>query len=274
MSDHGPDAVIIGAMKCATTTLHNYLARHAQVVTGKRKELDFFSHDEVWGRGLDWYQQQFPSSDTDAIRLDSSPNYSKRQHWPFAAERLAATNPRAKLIYLIREPVSRAKSAYVHELAAGREHRSVDAAFSDNTNPITQTSRYAWQLEPFLERFSREQLLVLRFDQMVSVPDTAVARALRHLGVAEAAISTEEPVAINASASKTMPTWLARRVPSTKARSVLRHLIPRVADRPIPDITIPDGLALSMRRYLLDDLRQLQASGFVDVSDWIAEAED
>ena len=56
-----PDFVIIGAMKCATSTLHDQLARVRGVSMSEPKEPNFFSDELNWAKGLDWYSSLFES---------------------------------------------------------------------------------------------------------------------------------------------------------------------------------------------------------------------
>ncbi len=261
--------VIIGAMKCATTTLHHHLGAHRSICTAAGKELDYFSRDELWDRGPEWYLAQFPDPGDEQVLLDSSPNYTKRQHWPDTAARLAGANPDARLIYLVREPIARTRSAYLHELAAGREHRDPRTVLTDHTNAITQTSRYAWQLEPFLAEFGPDQVCVVRFDHLVAEPVATLELVLEFLGLEPTPGLGSGPVPENASDDKTMPTALVRRLRVPRARGLLRRLHPRLAEAALPDAEIPDDLERSIRRYLRADLEALQRTGLVDVADWI-----
>ena len=54
-----PDFLIIGAMKSATTTLHEQLARQPGFCMSRPKEPNFFGGDDVYARGFDWYASIF-----------------------------------------------------------------------------------------------------------------------------------------------------------------------------------------------------------------------
>ena len=56
-----PNLVIIGAQKCATSSLHRYLDAHPDVAMSDPKELNFFIEEKEWSRGLDWYRSHFPA---------------------------------------------------------------------------------------------------------------------------------------------------------------------------------------------------------------------
>ena len=262
-----PEIVIIGAMKCGTSTLHRYVAHHPNVVEGHTKELDFFSTESNFERGQEWYNGVFTGWQPGQLRIDSSPNYTKRQLWPTPSERLAAANPQAKLIFLMREPISRMRSHYLHSLAAGREHRPIDVVLSDLDNHIVQTTRYWWQLEPFFDRFDRSQILLLRFDDLVKESKATVTKTLSFLGLDDVRELPE--VNQNPTDIKKYPTTLARILPMKRSRGLLRRIHPRLAERPLPNPQVSDSVTRSVRDYLRDDLTHLNDSGMVDVSDWL-----
>ncbi|NJD32344.1 MAG: hypothetical protein FIB04_10705, partial [Gammaproteobacteria bacterium] len=68
-----PDAVILGAQKCGTTSLHGYLVQSPGVIAPLRKEVHFF--DLNYGRGAAWYRAHFGRVGEAGINLDSSPYY-------------------------------------------------------------------------------------------------------------------------------------------------------------------------------------------------------
>ena len=54
-----PDFLIVGAMKCATSTLHDQLSLQPGIFMTELKEPNFFSNDEQYCKGLDWYLSHF-----------------------------------------------------------------------------------------------------------------------------------------------------------------------------------------------------------------------
>ena len=70
-----PNLVVIGAMKCGSTSLHHYLDAHPAVSMSDHKELNFFYRPQRWQRGADWYRGHFDS--TALVRGESSVNYTK-----------------------------------------------------------------------------------------------------------------------------------------------------------------------------------------------------
>lgn len=177
-----PTLVIIGAMKCGTTALHDHLARHPQIAMSRPKELNFFfgpaRADAAagwsagnWSRGLDWYAGHFDAGVP--VRGESSPGYTSPDH-PGVAQRMAATIPGARLIYLVRDPIARALSQYDHHRADGAERRDLAEALTDPAGQYLSRGRYHERLLPFLSHFDREQIMVvaqedLRHDQATTL---------------------------------------------------------------------------------------------------------
>ena len=114
MSGRLPDFMLIGAMKSGTTTLHAYLSRHPGLFLCTPKEPGFFSRDERYARGLDWYRELFTDAQPEQLCGEASTCYSRWPHFENAAPRIAADVPGAKLLYITRDPVERAYSHYRH----------------------------------------------------------------------------------------------------------------------------------------------------------------
>ena len=155
-----PNLIVIGAMKAGTTSLHHYLSLHPDVMMSREKELDFFIEDKNWHRGVDWYRAQFASDA--AIRGESSPNYTVYPRITGVPERMHAVVPGARLIYVLRDPIERMLSHYVHSYADRREDRRFADALTDPPdNRYVAGSRYHMQLQQYPQWFPRAAILVI-----------------------------------------------------------------------------------------------------------------
>ncbi len=200
-----PSFVILGAQKCGTTALFNYLEQHPRVGRSWRKEVDFFS--ERYGEGEAWYRAHFDRTSRlaarDAIAGEASPNYLVH---PEAPARMAALLPDARLVVLLRDPVARTCSHYNHTVRRGVEPLSFDEALDREPERLAEARRqmahdpaggtiafqrhaylarsaYAEQLEAWLAHFDREQLLVLRAEDFWDDPAAGYGAVLDHLGL-------------------------------------------------------------------------------------------
>ncbi|MEB3209752.1 MAG: sulfotransferase [Leptolyngbyaceae bacterium] len=177
-----PNLVIIGAMKCGTTSLHHYLNRHPEIHMSATKELDFFIEEKNWKRGVNWYQSQFKSFTK--IIGESSPNYTKYPIFKNVPKRMHRIIPDAKLIYLVRDPVKRALSHYMHQYTARCDSRTVDEAFSTlENNHYIQCSLYGKQLEYFLNYYSLSNILIMSLEELSQKRSESLTRIFRFLDV-------------------------------------------------------------------------------------------
>src|SRR6185295_6140807 len=115
MSDPRPDFVVIGAMKCGTSTLHVQLAAQPGFFMSEPKEPNFFSDDAEFARGEGWYRGLFAGAGEGDLRGESSTHYTKLPTHPRTVERLASELGRdLRFVYVVRHPVDRLVSHYVH----------------------------------------------------------------------------------------------------------------------------------------------------------------
>jgi|SRR5690242_3518862 len=118
-----PHFLIIGAQRCGTTSLFEYLARHPDVAPPSAKELHFF--DSEYHKGDAWYRERFPSLRNGFITGEATPYYIFHPHTP---TRVRDWNSKVKLIVLLRNPVDRAYSHYHHEVRLGTESLDFETA--------------------------------------------------------------------------------------------------------------------------------------------------
>ena len=146
-----PDFIIIGAMKSATSTLHNQLGAQSGVFMSTPKEPNFFSDDEVYSQGIGWYSGLFSDADVEDICGESSTHYTKLPDYPDTIQRLKAAVPQPKLIYVMRDPIDRLISHYMHQWSQGVISCDIDQAIDDYPELIDY-SCYGLQIKPLLWR--------------------------------------------------------------------------------------------------------------------------
>ena len=179
-----PNLLIIGAQKCGTTSLHAYLDLHPEVHMAAEKELDFFIADRAWRNGPDWYAARF--RDDAPVRGEASPNYTGWPVWDGVPERAARLVPDARLVYLVRDPLERIESHYLQRRLEDGERGDIATAIGDVDDPqnlFVARSRYATQLERWLEHFPQEGVLVLPAEDLRDRRRAAVAAVLAHVGL-------------------------------------------------------------------------------------------
>jgi len=180
-----PDFIVIGAMKSATTTLHEQLARQTGLFLSRPKEPNFFSDDENYAKGFDWYASFFEGAGDSHLLGESSTHYTKLPTHPRTVERMMRALSRVKLIYVMRHPIDRLTSHYFHELTVGRIKVGLEEAIDSNPE-LVDYGRYSLQLEPYLAAYGPESVLPVFFDRLVARPDLELGRIGRFLGLSQA----------------------------------------------------------------------------------------
>jgi hypothetical protein len=177
-----PNLVVIGGLKCGTTSLHHYLNLHPQIAMSRPKELNFFVAELNWDLGRDWYSRHFDPAA--AVRGESSPHYTNLPRFTGVAERMRAVlGEAARLAYLVRDPVDRMLSHYLHNLGGGYETRALVDALADPESAYVARSRYAMQLEPYLREFGAERITVISREELRDDRTGTMRRIFRHCGV-------------------------------------------------------------------------------------------
>jgi hypothetical protein len=179
-----PNLFIIGAAKSGTTSLHHYLDAHPEISMSEPKEPRLFA-DAGWEGKLRDYAGMFPSPEA-AVRGESSTRYTRFPVAQGIPERVASRCPDARLVYIVRDPVDRVVANWLQRYAGMLEHRSLVAVLRDLDQPgnfYVAASRYATQLEQWLEHFQRGRILVLDQEDLRRDRTETLLRVLRFLEV-------------------------------------------------------------------------------------------
>lgn len=176
--------MVVGAQKAGTTWLFECLDEHPQVFVPRVKEVHFFDRPEdsrfsQRHRGLDWYFSQFPDEPAFKARGELTPDY---MFYPHVVDELYELNPAMRIIFMLRNPVDRAYSAYWMR----RRHDAGLADFAALADPASNyvtRGFYARQIAPYLERFPREQVRIYIYEEAVRDPEPFVADLYAFLGV-------------------------------------------------------------------------------------------
>lgn len=190
-----PDFLIIGAQRCGTTSLYNYMVKHPSIIPAFRKEIHFF--DRSYRNGIGYYRTFFP------LRKEVEQNIGERKitgeatpiylFHPWVAKRVYTWLPKVKLIILLRNPVDRAYSHYQMNIRLKIEDRAFEEAIErefkefppDKTEDIWLDKRkanayahysyinrglYISQIQQWLNYFPKEQFLFLKSEDFFLDP--------------------------------------------------------------------------------------------------------
>ncbi len=181
MREKKPSFVIVGAMKSATTTLYEQLVKQPGIYMPSLKEPNFFSDDGQYGKGLQWYLELFDESQTGDILGEASTHYTKLPTYPETLSRMAASLVSPKIIYVMRDPMERLVSQYIHEWSQGVISMPIDDAI-EACPELIQYSQYHYQIAPYIERFGTENVLPVFFEQIKANPELVLSRVCDFIG--------------------------------------------------------------------------------------------
>jgi hypothetical protein len=175
-----PDFVGVGAQRCGTTWWYELICEHPGVQSGLAKErhfFDVFATEEMTDDDLASYQRCFPRADGQ-IAGEWTPRYAY-DFWTPSLLRRAA--PEAKLLFMIRDPLARLRSAIKFRLSMDPPDGPEELARI--CNEAAARGRYADQLERMLRWFGPDQVLVLQYERCVRDASAEIERTYGFLGI-------------------------------------------------------------------------------------------
>lgn len=265
-----PNLIIIGSMKCGTSSLHRYLSVHPDIQMSFPKELNFFMGKNWRKRELDWYLDFFQGQFQ--VRGEASPNYTKFPFIGGVPQRIHQVSPQARLIYMVRDPVDRAVSHYVHNISKGRETRPIEKAITAKGHYIS-VSRYAFQLEQYLHYFSMDQIKVISLKELSVDPGKVVSEVLGFLGVDVSLSHRIFSQVFHTTEEKKRPVIVARRLaqfsPFGKPVGIrIRRRFSRLLERPIERPVVSAQLRERMTEILAPDTERLRELTGLSLNQW------
>lgn len=259
-----PNFFIIGAMKAATSSLHDQLAAIDGVFMSDPKELYFFSDDPVYAQGLDWYAEHFATaSDTDIVG-ESTTHYAKLPTYPSTIDRLDAAIDDPRFIYVMRHPIDRLLSQYTHMWLEREVTVSFDEAIEGAVPELIDYSRYSYQLEPYFERFGANRVLPVFVDRLRSHGSAELSRVSAFIGIDREVAWNDNIDANNVSAERLQQSSVRDGLKKVPGYDRLRSLVPeatieRVRDRwrPTDRPSLTPAQEAAVTEVLDADLSQL-----------------
>ncbi len=233
-----PNYLVIGAQKSATSSLCALLGQHPDVFMCEPKEPYFFSHDEIFAKGMAWYESLFEAGSPAAAVGEGSTTYTQHHLYPYAPARIAEALPDAKLVFMARHPLDRIVSHWMHlRTKGGRETLPLSEAVRARPEYLDH-SAYTRQLDLYRAHYPADRIHLMLFDEFKSDPESAVRGCLAFLGGDPGAWIPEDATrAHHSSASGRADTGLLRPLRRVPGFDALRDLA-------------PTGLRESFRRVL------------------------
>jgi hypothetical protein len=246
-----PDLFIVGAPKCGTTSLYNYLRGHPDVFLTALKEPQFFAGDRVVRRGMTYpddmeqYLAMFAEAGDQKRVGEASTSYLES---PQAPARIFEFEPRARIVAMLRNPVDMIYSLHGMRVSQGVEPKvSFAEALADEPSrpgygivgdqsavKYRDRARYGEMLPHWFDTFGREQVHVIITEDMARDPRATFVRLLEFLDLAP----------------DYQPESFARYNISHRPRSrLLSRLYARLPHRTVP-VTATDRLTIPLMKLL------------------------
>lgn len=225
-----PDIFVIGAMRAGTTNFCADLATHPHVVVPHLKE------PWVLVRSLgrvnvaqSMYQDLYGGANAShQLLVDGSTSNSMLPQHPSVAGLASKLAPRARILYLVRDPVQRAISQFRHQLAWGVATHDEFAASIRYDSTFIDYGRYWWQLQPWLAAFGRDAIRVILFEEYTADRRRVVSDVAVSLGLDPSLVTIDEEAILNQSSDARMVSALWRSVLLSDAyQTRIRHKIPQ-----------------------------------------------
>ncbi len=300
-----PDFLVIGAARSATTSLHYYLDQHPRITMSRIKEPNHFAFDHstdpprplidpgspivtksVPDRHA--YEQLFAHAGAGDVLGEASPLYLYVREAP---EQIRRALPDPKLVAVLRNPVDRAYSHWLHirrdspETAIAAFTRGCEQEMAEppgyspyaGASHVLRMGLYDEQLQRHLDEFGADALLVLSYDEVTGRPATALERICDHLGVPRHDFDTDVQYNRSGVAGGAMRARVGRVVRAVQP--TLKRVLPDAAvarlgrlraerDRPDAPPPIPADLRARLVDWYRPSVERLRAMDVVDTSGW------
>jgi len=302
MGTKKPNLYIIGAAKSGTTSLQRYLSKHREVFFCKPKEPRFFSskftHFPHHGLGDDIadhftvqemgkYIDLFKDVTSEKIIGEASVDYL---YYYRAAEEIKKFSPDAKIIILLRNPVDRAFSAYVHLKSAGRESLSFEEGLKQEKNRMDDNFEFIWfykdvgkyyqQVKTYLEVFGEENTFIILFDEMKKDIKNIMKKIMLFLNI-KPDINLVEPIKYNLSGipkNKTVDRIFKNRQLQNLVKEIfpsqmIRKMGYKILEKNLKKPILAEKARLELTDYFAKDIIKLQDLIGRDLSRWLDRSE-
>jgi hypothetical protein len=222
-----PDFIIIGAMKSATSTLHEQLARQPGIFMSTPKEPNFFSDAGQYAKGMPWYSALFSEAPEGSCKGEASTHYTKLPTYPDVVKRLKEHLSGTRFVYVMRHPIDRLISHYIHEWSTGVYRCSIEEAIVKYPELVTYGS-YSMQIEPYIKAFGHAAVLPVFFDHLLQEPQVELERICHFIGYQNHPVWIHDlkPDNVSSERVRKFPGYrlFVDSIPATWLR---RHLIPQ-----------------------------------------------
>ncbi len=295
-----PNFLVIGAQKAGTTSLYHYLKQHPAIFMPTLKEPHFFSSENevsdeypllksnVVIRDIENYRKLFKNVQEEIAIGEASPSYL---YWAKTPETIKYYIPEVKLIAILRQPIERAYSNYLHAVRIGVEkndnfEEAINEEFECRKRGIAQShirhyyakGFYSQQLQRYYNLFDQEQIKIWLFDELTSNPHKVMKEMYNFLGV-DSAFTPDVSERHNTSGIPKNPiSKLIMKREIKRFRNTIKKYLPNYLTKQIRKWVLKKAYPLSAetrarltQKYYSEEIPKLQALIDRDLSAWIPD---
>lgn len=278
-----PNVLCIGATKSGTTSLYDILSQHTEVFTTSFKEPHFFDIDSVYKNGLDWYRKTYFSSvKNQKIITDFTPTYLFEKK---AVNRIYNDlGKNVKFIIMLRNPVERAYSHYLHSKRDMHDKSSFKEALVKEEGRLLKDDylsvlRFSYvnqglyykMLNPYLQFFPTENFLIINFEQdFLKDRERTMEKIFSFLDISHQNINinirsnpaSKPRIVFFKEFMKREGLWrniLKNIIPSLRVRQIIKNNLQRlnITEYTPKDLSPIDKIAI-FEKYFKDDVEELE----------------
>ncbi len=300
-----PNFLIIGAAKAGTTSLHSFLAQHPQIYLSPVKEPNFFALE---GEKLDFpegtispgylaqcktdlkaYQEQFQAATNQKATGEASPLYLYASQAP---QRIKSYLPDVKLIAILRNPVERAYSNFLHHIREGFEtYTDFGEALKAEEERIQekwwwgfyylQGGFYYQQLQRYFQIFDPQQIRIYLYEDLKTQPVELLQDIFQFLGV-DSKFIPDTSAQYNVGGVPKNQTWyrfLTTKNPLKEPFKLLfpaslrKSLVLKLKNKALAKPQLSSGIQAQLREAYREDIFKLQDLIGRDLSSWLEQEE-
>jgi hypothetical protein len=287
----------IGAEKCGTTWIADCIRQHPEIYLPQKKELFFFNsvdphylriRNKRYDKGISWYCSHFKKSGK-KYSGEFSPTYFYEE---LAAKRINKHFPDIKLILILRDPVNRAFSQYLHDKRIGAiKNISFEKAIKNYSNYIEKGKYYKY-LKIFYKYFKRSQIKVIILDDVEENPKKVIRDLLKHIGVKDTKIKPKNLYRKSNSVTKAVlpnlnqlmisteyklrennMVWMLKMIDVLKIREMAIFIRDKNSSKLKSYPKFKKGIRTRLYKIYKDDIKSLESLIGKDLSKWKVQYE-
>lgn len=213
-------------MKSGTSTIAEILSMHPDICFCQVKEPHFFSKTSDWKVNLEEYKSLYhPQSQQ--ICGEASTTYTcypefNKNIW----HDLYEFNPQLKLIYIMRDPVERIISHYMHNYLRGYTSETLEKDILTKSTYIDRT-RYFVQIRPYLHLFGQDKLLLLTLEELTANRTITLNKIAQFLNIDEKKFDRIENIHANKSVGETKPDVRVDNFRQSRIINIIKPVVPK-----------------------------------------------